>query len=628
MKIGEISTFRQENQPSFKAARVNIVAFSDTHGQFTRTPIVESAILTNQKDIFEKSDPKNPDKNMDSRSVANIIVHAGDFGINQGGGKYISDSTKQNGDYQLYFTEMVARITQKTAKDVVGKDSPFFAFRTMGNHDYDNGDEYIFDKIKDSMYTNLFTNADMEKSPLLEIYMEEYPEKFVQSDVISVPDDKHLDDRNFDRKILILGVTIPTLDFYAPGLLKGTEYFDNSDKKDAKLKKEDLQGTIESVKTRVEDFKKENPKGSVILLSHTGNKISSWISEEVKDINLILNGHDHKREVTHRGKTAIHSLGKDNELVKAFKLYFDDNGDLKSVQETNYDTAIYDTYGHRHVTITQQLINKLLPKDAVPAPDVVEYQPTRDNNNNEIYREIPYDETNIRGYNDLVANIISSYNASAARNKIDKDIATLAIQSSAIRGGFKKDMTNIDLMDVFNGVSEDLAGLSKGYVTGEELVGVIVENVFDNLDSPKRNTLLQWSDTKIDKDMIAKFRAEDGLGKYEVDLEKYAQAVQMRNITTQEYEPIDMEEIYKVVLPHKFLIKTDLKYPVEFTKEGRFEAIGYTTESLFRTKLASKENTIKLSPKTMEQRVVCKVKDKKPTIDEDFVTVPFFDAKA
>ncbi len=624
MRIGEISSAKYGNTPSFKAARLNIVAISDSHGQFIRTPIVESAITVNKKDIFEKNDPKNPDKNMDSRSVANLIIHAGDFGINQGGGRFISDSKKHSGDYQLYFTEMIARITEKTAKETAGKDSPFYAFRTMGNHDYDNGDKYIFNIIKDSMYTNLFTNADLKKSPLLKKYMKAYPDKFVQSQVISIPDDKHIDDRNFDRKVLILGVTIPTMDFYAPGLLKGTEYYDNSNKKDAKLSKEDLTGTIKSVKTRVEKFKKENPKGSVILLSHTGNTISGWISEEVKDINLILNGHDHKREVTHVGKTAIHSLGKDNELVKSFKLYFDDNGDLKKVQETNYDTAIYDTHGHRRRTITQQLINNLLPKDAVPAPDVVEYRPTRDKNNNEIYREIPYDETNIRGYNDLVANIISSYNASAARNKIDKNIATLAIQSSAIRGGFKKDMTNIDLMDVFNGVSEDLAGLSKGNVTGKELVGVIVENVFDNLDSPKRNTLLQWSDTRIDKEMIAKFRAQDQLGKYEVDLNKYAKAIQMRNIITQEYEPIDMKKTYTVVLPHKFLIKTDLKYPVEFAKDNRFKPTGYTTESLFREKLASKENTIKLSKKTMEERVVCKVKDKKPVLDEEFTTVPFF----
>ncbi len=627
MKIGEISTANNSNQ-AFKAARLNIVALSDSHAQFVRTPAVEAAIVTNQKDIFEKSDPKNPDKNMDPRSVANIIVHAGDFGINQGGGQYISDSTKQNGDYQLYFTEMVAKITEKTAKSVVGKDSPFYAFRTMGNHDYDNGDEYLFNKIKDSMYVNLFTNADLDKSPLLENFMDDYPDKFVRSEIIAVPDDKHLDDRDYDRKVLLLGVTIPTMDFYAPGLLKGTEYFDNSDKKDAKLKKEDLKSTIESVKIRVEHFKKENPKGSVILLSHTGNKISGWINEEVKDINLILNGHDHKREVTHRGKTAIHSLGKDNELVKAFKLYFDDNGDLKSVQETNYDTAIYNTYNHKQATITQQLINNLLPKDAVPAPDVVEYQPIKDEHNNEIYREIPYDETNIRGYNDYVANIISSYNASAARSKIDRDVATLAIQSSAIRGGFKQYMTNIDLMDVFNGVSEDLAGLSIGKVTGEELVGVIVENVFDNLDSPKRNTLLQWSDTRIDKDLIAKYRAEDGLGKYEVDLDKYAEAVQMRNIETQKYEPIDMDKTYTVVLPHKFLIKTDLKYPVMFAEDDRFEPTGYTTQSLFRAKLASKENTIKLSPKTMEERIICKVKDKKPVIDEDFITVPFFNASA
>ena len=61
-----------------------------------------------------------------------------------------------------------------------------------------------------------------------------------------------------------------------------------------------------------------------------------------------------------------------------------------------------------------------------------------------------------------------------------------------------------------------------------------------------------------------------------------------------------------------------------FAKDIRFKPTGYTTESLFRTKLQSKEYTVKLSPKTMEERVICKVKDKKPTISEEFITVPFF----
>ena len=625
MKVNNISTHRNNNA-SFKAARLNIVAMSDTHGQFVRTPWVESAITTNQKDIFEKTDYKDPSKKMDPRSVANMIIHAGDFGINEGGGNYISDKTKKNGDYQLYFIDMIAKIAEKAAKKEVGEDSQFYALRTYGNHDFDNGDEYILDKSKDSVYTTLVTNANMGKSPILRDYMKKYPEKFVQSKIISIPDDKHLDDRNFDRKVLVLGVTIPTMDFYAPGLLKGTEFHDNSNKKDAKLKKEDLKETIVAVKKRVDAFKKEYPKGAVILLSHTGNQISNWICEDVKHINIVMNGHDHKRQVSHVNKTAIHSLGKDNELVKAFQLYFDDNGDLKRVQETNYDTAIYNSENHKHNTITQQLIEKLLPKDAIPAPDVIDYQPLKDKFNNEIYTEIPYDETNIRGYNDYVANIVSSYDASAARAKIDSDIASVAIQSSAIRGGFHKGMTNIDLMEIFNGVSEDLAGLSKGEITGRELVGVIVENVFDNLDSPKRNTLLQWSDTKIDKDMIARLREKDGLGKYEVDLDKYAKAVKMRNIDTQEYEPIDMNKKYTVLLPHKFLIKTDLKYPVLLSKDNRFEPTGYTTEGLFRAKLASKEYTVKLSPKTQEERVICKVVDKKPSFDEEFVSVPFFKA--
>ena len=43
------------------------------------------------------------------------------------------------------------------------------------------------------------------------------------------------------HNILFLSATIPSMDFYNPGLCDGLEFYDNSNKKDANLTEEDIQ---------------------------------------------------------------------------------------------------------------------------------------------------------------------------------------------------------------------------------------------------------------------------------------------------------------------------------------------------------------------------------------------------
>lgn len=51
-----------------------------------------------------------------------------------------------------------------------------------------------------------------------------------------------------------MSATIPSMDFYNPGLCKGLEFYDNSNKKDANLTEADIQETINSIKEKVDDF--------------------------------------------------------------------------------------------------------------------------------------------------------------------------------------------------------------------------------------------------------------------------------------------------------------------------------------------------------------------------------------
>ncbi|UKI41238.1 MAG: hypothetical protein L6V95_14455 [Candidatus Melainabacteria bacterium] len=130
--------------------------------------------------------------------------------------------------------------------------SNFETVFTMGNHDLDGGDKFILNTLTSQPLTTIATNVNMTKSPIVENLVKQ-GKNIVQSKVIEIDDDK---DQNLKHHSLFLGVTIPAMDFYNPGLLKEMEFYNNSSKKDAQLTEEDLQETFKSVWQQVADFKK------------------------------------------------------------------------------------------------------------------------------------------------------------------------------------------------------------------------------------------------------------------------------------------------------------------------------------------------------------------------------------
>ena len=272
------------------------------------------------------------------------------------------------------------------------------------------------------------------------------------------------------------------------------EFIGDCNKKDANLLKDDLISTFDAVKTEVDAFKKKNPKGAVVMLSHTGAPISKLIRDHIPQINVILNGHDHKNLTSLKGKTNINSLGKDNEIIKSLNLKFNDDGDLESIDMNTFftKTTVKDNL---HSNPLQKFLHESFSQDMTPLVSL------KDITGKPV--ELDYGDS-IRYENSHLANYLTSAIKRSVRNMCDDKDVIVGIQSSIIRGGLKNGSNNLDIMKIFDGVSEDLSNVKVGSIKGNELVGLVTENIAANLKAPKRNTIIQWSDLQIDRTEMAK----------------------------------------------------------------------------------------------------------------------------
>ncbi len=556
--------------PSFEAAQVNILATSDNHGNFLSWPLLAQTVQNNKKDIFVKAEDE---------STLNIFAVAGDWFINPSKKGFITNQKSTNGILQYQFLAHFINFVQKQ----VGQDANFDTVFTMGNHDLDAGDSFMYRVMKRPNMKTLVTNVDIENSPGIQKIMKAN-QNVTRSHVYSIPDDK---DPNMTHKVLLMGVTIPSMQFYNPGLLKQMKFFDDCNKKDANLTENDLQNTFRVVKEEVEKFKAENPKGAVVLMSHTGAPISKMIRKYVPDIDVILNGHDHKNLTSMKEQTNIDSLGKDNEIIKALNLRFDDDGDLEKDVNT-YFSKTTSKIGLEKNPI-QLLLYRLLSEDLKPLVSLT------DISGNEA--ELVYNEKDIRCRNSYLANWLTSAVKRTVRDICgDKDVI-VGIQSSIIRGGLKNGSNNLDIMKIFDGVSEDLSNVQIGSVYGDELVGLIVENIKGNLKDPKRNTIIQWSDIQVNRTLISEILA--GNSNKPLD-----EAIKIRDDATNEFRPIDLHKRYKIAIGEKFLVKNDIVWPGKI--RDRFTSLNETYDRLLRSYIASDDINyqLKVTQKTKENRIL------------------------
>ncbi|MBR6723476.1 metallophosphoesterase [bacterium] len=557
-------------QPNFEAAQVNILATSDNHGNVHSLPLLSQTIENNKKDIFVNSEDP---------STLNIFAIAGDWFINPSKRGYLTKPNMTNGDIQLQFlTKFINYVNGQS-----GKNSNFDTVFTLGNHDLDAGDRFMYKVMRNAKMKTLVTNVDVEHSPGIQKLMLN-TDKVVKSVVYDVQDDK---DPGLKHKVLFIGVTIPSMKFYNPGLLKTMSFYDDCNKKDANLTPADLQGTFAAVRKEVEAFKKKNPKGAVVLLSHTGAPISKMIRDEVPQINVVLNGHDHKNLTSLKGKTNINSLGKDNEIIKSLNLHFNDEGDLESIDMNTFfsKTTVKDKLA---TNVLQKALEESFAKDVEPLVSLTNItgKPV----------SLDYGES-IRFQNSYLANWLTSAVKRSVRTITGDPNVIVGIQSSIIRGGIKDGSSNLDIMKIFDGVSEDLSDVQVGRIKGEELVGLIVENIKGNLKAPKRNTIIQWSDIQVNRTMIANILE----GKID---KPFSDAIRIRNEETNEFEPIETYKQYKIAIGEKFLVKDDIEWPGRI--RDRFNSMHRTYDQLLRSYIASDDINfqLKVTQKTQEQRIL------------------------
>ncbi|MBQ8668373.1 hypothetical protein IJ472_01240, partial [bacterium] len=504
---------------------------------------------------------------------------SGDWFINPSKRGYLTKPNMTNGDIQLQFlTKFISYV-----RGQAGKNANFDTVFTMGNHDLDAGDRFMYKVMNKAKMKTLITNVDVENSPGIQKAMATN-ENIVKSIVYEVQDDK---DPNLKHKVLFVGVTIPSMKFYNPGLLKKMAFFDDCNKKDANLTPADLQGTFEAVRKEVDTFKKKHPKGAVVLLSHTGAPISKMIRDEVPQINVVLNGHDHKNLTSLKGKTNINSLGKDNEIVKSLNLHFDDNGDLETTDMNTFfsKTTVKDKLA---TNVLQKALEESFAKDVEPLVSLTSIagRPV----------SLDYGES-IRFQNSYLANWLTSAVKRSVRTITGDPNVIVGIQSSIIRGGIKDGSNNLDIMKIFDGVSEDLSNIQVGRIRGDELVGLIVENIKGNLKAPKRNTIIQWSDIQVNRTMISKI-VEGKLDK------PFEEAIKIRNEETNEFEPVVLHKQYKIAIGEKFLVKDDIEWPKKI--RDRFHSMHRTYDQLLRSYIASDDINfqLKVTQKTQEQRIL------------------------
>jgi hypothetical protein len=629
----------QSGNPNFKAARVNILATADNHGNIMRLPRVLKTIENNAAEIFPKAE---------SASTKNFFAIIGDWFINPSKKGLMTHPELSNGDLQNLSLLKTIDSVKMLLKQLVAKtagviDSSVGEVETLfdlGNHDLDAGTNFILNVIKKNPMKTVVTNVNLDKSPAITEAMKNNS-NIAKSFVYTIPDDKNPE---VEHKLLFVSATIPSMDFYNPGLCKGLEFFDNSNKKDANLKEADIQGTIQSIKEQVDKFKEENPKGAVILLSHMGGRLSEIIRKNVPQINHILNGHDHKNLQANVGKTSINSLGKDNEMIKALNFEFDDEGNLVKASMTPYFTETTVADGLENHPF-QLFLNEFFEKDLEPLISLSELKSDKAMENakkdfetlvdvifnklgitdkelqtkllqNNEFKTLVYTEAEkelarldrvdkgitklsygneIRYKNSYLMNYLTSAIKRVVREKYRPDVFTVGIQSSIVRGPLENKADNLGVMKVFDGVSEDLSNLRIGEVKGDELVGLVVENVLANLKAPTRNTIIHWSDVQVNRSLI------DAISKGKTSA-RYADAVRVRNKLTKQFEPIDLDDSYKMVIGEKYLVKNDIEWPAKI--RDRFESLDKTYDQLFREYISSVDYKLHVTPKTKEERIV------------------------
>ncbi len=522
--------FRNNQNINFGQANVNIMALSDTHGNIRNVAPLYNNFEVHQDEIF---------KEKNSPSTMNLFAIVGDWFMNPTQRGFLTDRTKTTGDYQrIFLQEWINK-----AKAVIPGLNVLY---TPGNHCLDGGDKAFLNNVKNVDMDIVMSNSEFQKSALYKDLPENMKERFSSFKILEVPDDKNPD---LKHKVLVIGILPVNLSFLVKAETNGLNMVGVKNKKEFYLSDDDIKQTAETLDKIVEKFKKENPKSAVMLMNHSGEQVAFSIARQVKDIDLILNAHDHLDKLSFapnkNGKTTrVVCLSQNAHKIEAVKMHFDDDGNL-SVSSNPLYTDFKDI-GRNNPFL--DLYYKSFEQDLIPLMQI---------NDPKGRKEISID--NIRYGNNDLANFCTDAILDSIRKKYPQ-VNIFAIGSTAFRENLptnkQRAVLNIDLIDVFKGIAGDQSTIMVGELTGKELGSFIYENLEENFCNKTRNAINQYSGVIIDLKAIEKTINETG--KLNINNPKQVYPfIKVRN-ESGNFETIDPKKKYQVALPKKLFMKSSL----------------------------------------------------------------------
>jgi len=502
---------------NFKGAVLNINSFSDNHGNLDRLDDFYQSFEENKDELFL------PDK----KGNQNALVVAGDWFIVGNTKGYKSNRYENSHYFQTFFFNKFVEGLKEFSNNMR-------TYFVVGNHELDAGVGELR-RVLDSIFgTVLMTNLNFEASPALKSLIDD--NKVVKKDILEIEDDKNPD---LKHKALFLGINPVNMPYYKRDL--GGISFLNEVPKAAKLTKpEDYKETFDETVRIVEEFKKENPNGLVIVASHTGVDFAQNLAQKLgKDkVNLILNAHEHEDSIEEVSGVKIVNLNQNFKKYVNAKFFIDDDGRLKSdVQLTSYYPT-REKGGISDNNYFDQLYTRVFEKDLKREYQIVPDSPQ--------VTVLSVDD--VRLGNNYLANFVTDSILSEIQ-KTNPEVQIFGINASAIRTSldtiYGGGANNLQAMNVLNGIVYEDAFVFKNEITGAMLLDLVLENLLFNETAPERNPIMHYSGLIIEKSALL-----DGYhrGKSAQYLAQF--------VKTTDDKPLDLEKTYIVANVEKYFKKS------------------------------------------------------------------------
>lgn len=559
-----ISPIQRQN-PSFKSATVCVNVLSDTHGELFLANSAAEEMRKRRKDIFT----------YEKKGSANITAVCGDWFMDGAKKGYKSNPKMPLAKFQL---EMLNGFFNQIKKMAINSTEIF----TLGNHEFDGGVELLDDVLSGIDADVIASNLDIENSSGFSKSIENG--KIFNEKIVEVEDDKNPD---LKHKLLFLGVMPVNLKMYQKNL-NGISLTDLNDKPQAFVSKSDYMATLDACKKRIARFKKENPNGIVIFLSHTGVDFSDNLARE-SETDIIFDGHEHKTETRIVNKTPIIPLSQNFQRISNAKIQINDEGKIDVIRLLNFNPSGNTKRGYLY-----RLYNKLLAKDIEKKYSVKSDNPSVN----------MLDVQGIRDGNNFLANFVTDSILDEIR-KEDSSVDFFALNASAIRHSLpvsdKPSVSYFDIMNVLAGIKEEDGQIMITDVTGEQLVMFVIDNILFNKPNPQKNPIIHYSGLIIDREKIIKIieagklynsvshsvadssecspfkdatfnTSRENLFRQYKEIAKYI-------INANTNTPIDLEGMYRIANVEKYFNKSQKAEIKELKSQSEY--IGYSVQELF-----------------------------------------------